>query len=475
MRRLSLNLLTLSATVLLLVGLALPAVSERRRLERPPSLAVPPTRAFGVYTDPWHIDEWAASVRAQPTIAATFEAFSRKRTLTHFTAEAERRGIRSLLVSWEPWKPVPIRLGLYRAAYPQPGYRNVDIANGSQDAYIRRFARQLATFDGTVYLRFAHEMNGFWYPWSWDARDYRRAWRRIVRIVRAAGATNVRFVWSVNPSLYEAERPWLRNLELYWPGGAYVDYVGSTMINFGGTKRYAVARFEPRLRTLRRLYGKPIALTEVNTAYGGRLRWLRDLRLMLRRMPWVKAVVWSELPSRGATQQRSAGDMHWDVQVDAASASVLRGIIEDGFLRSRHLRLARDPAPSLARRARARPRRRPPTAPGSARADRPRRRPAAGRDLERVAAPPRLARARPSRRNTQPPATAGPPPPRTAEPALPSTAGPPPSPAPVTVAPPGGGDVSQEWVAALLDQIAEHGLGSLDENEIAALILLGYP
>src|SRR4051794_1093771 len=179
MRRLSLNLLTVSATAVLLVILALPAIAERRRLQQPPTLPVPTTRAFGVYVDPWHIDDWAASVRAQPTFAATFEAFSRKRTLVNFTAEVQRRGIRSVLVSWEPWHPVPIQLGIYRASYPQQGYRNVDIANGARDMYIKRFARQVATFDGTVYLRFAHEMNGFWYPWSWDARSYRRAWRRI--------------------------------------------------------------------------------------------------------------------------------------------------------------------------------------------------------------------------------------------------------------------------------------------------------
>jgi mannan endo-1,4-beta-mannosidase len=331
MRHLSLNLLTLSLTAVVLGVLTLPAVAVHARLVRPPSLPVPKSDAFAVYVDPWHVDDWAAEVGAQPTIVAKFEAFSRKRTIEKFTAEAERRGIRSILVSWEPWKPVKARLGLYKQSYPQRGYRNVDIAHGSQDRYIRRFARQLATFDGTVYLRYAHEMNGFWYPWSWDAKDYRLAWRHMVGIFRRAGASNVRFVWSINPNLYEGADAWLRNAKLYWPGGAYVDYIGSTMINFGGSKRYAVDRFAPRLRTLHQLYRKPIVLTEVNTQYGGRLRWLRDLRRMLRNMPAVKAVAWSQLPSRGAMQMRLAGDMHWDVARDPASAAIVRGIIDDGF------------------------------------------------------------------------------------------------------------------------------------------------
>lgn len=332
MRLLSLNLLTVSVTVLILGLLTLPAMSIRSSGPSPPELPLPKMRAFGVYVDPWHIDEWTAGVGASPTIAAKFEAFSRRRDVDNFATEATRRGIRRILISWEPWKPVKAKLGVYRQSYPQRGYRNVDIANGSQDRYIRRVARGLATFHGTVYLRYAHEMNGFWYPWSWDARNYRRAWRRIVRLFREVGAHNVRFVWSTNPNLYESQRSWIRNLRLYWPGEKYVDALGSTVINFGGNKLYAARDFEPRLRALHQEFRKPLLITEANTQYGGRVQWLRDLRMMLRRYPWITAVAWSQLPSRGAAQMRGPGDLHWDVQRDPASAAVLRGIIEDGFV-----------------------------------------------------------------------------------------------------------------------------------------------
>ena len=331
MRLLSLNLLTLSVTVFILGLLTLPAMYVRADAPEPPTLPVPEARSFAIYVDPWHTDEWAASVGAPPTMVAKFESFSRKRDLEKFTDEAARRGIRAVLVSWEPWKPVRAKLGVYRQSYPQPGYRNADIANGSQDAYIRRVARGLAAFDGTVYLRYAHEMNGFWYPWSWDARSYRRAWRRIHRLFRGVGAQNVRFVWSANPNLYESQRSWMRNLRLYWPGARYVDALGSTVINFGGTKRYSVSDFVPRMSALHRTFGKPLLITEANTQFGGRVQWLRDFRLMLRRTPWITAVAWSQLPSRGAAQMRKPGDLHWDVRRDPASAAVLRGIIQDGL------------------------------------------------------------------------------------------------------------------------------------------------
>jgi hypothetical protein len=341
LRPLVLNVLTCSATVLILGVLALPArsVVDRPRAAGPdrtaatppsPRPAQRPRRVFGVYVDPWHVDDWARAVGAAPQAVAKFEAFSRDRTVGSWSTEARRQGIRRLLISWEPWAPVPAGLGVAAQAAPQRGYRNIDIARGEQDRYIFRFARSLARFPGTVYLRYAHEMNGYWYPWSRDARSYRWAWQRVVRIFHVVGARNVRFVWSVNPNLYQRRRAWLRGLRRYWPGDRYVDEVGSTMIDFGGVKNYPVARFAPRLRTLREQFHKPVILTETNTDYDGRLTWLAGLRRALRRMPWIRGVMWSQLPSRGNAHRTGAGYLDWDVQRDPLAAADLAAIIRDG-------------------------------------------------------------------------------------------------------------------------------------------------
>ena len=338
MKPFALNLLTCSVTAALLVVLALPAARalERARQSAPavplewPRPATDPSRAFGVYVDPWHLDDWARSIGVAPQLVAKFEAFSNQRTIEPWLAQAKRIGIRRLMVSWEPWAPVPAGMGTAQQAAPQPGYTNLDIAQGAQDRYILRFARSLARFRGTVYLRFAHEMNGYWYPWSADPESYVLAWRRIVRIFGVAGARNVRFVWSVNPNLYESADEWRRGVRPYWPGRRYVDAVGSTMIDFGGVKSYPVRRFAPRLRWLRERFGKPVVLAETNTAYAGRVEWLADLRAMLQQMPWIEAVVWSQLPSRGKVHQRGTGVVDWDVQVDTAGAAELARIIRDG-------------------------------------------------------------------------------------------------------------------------------------------------
>jgi Glycosyl hydrolase family 26 len=297
------------------------------------AITVPPAhaRTFGTYVDPWHLGEWTSAVGIAPQYVARFEAFSRGTTIDSFLREAERQGLRRVLVSWEPWRPVPAELGVTEQFRPQPGYRNVDIARGAQDEYVLRFARSLATFRGRVDLRYAHEMNGTWYPWSHDPIQYRRSWRRVVGLFRSAGARNVRFVWSVNPSLFLPQKRWRRSVRVYWPGRRYVDAVGSTMINFCGAKRYPVRRFVPRLRALRRLYRKPVALTEVSTEHRGRVRWLKDLRRLLRRTRWIRSVAWFQRPSRGQVQIPGSGRLDWDVQTDPVTAAVLRGIIRDGL------------------------------------------------------------------------------------------------------------------------------------------------
>jgi hypothetical protein len=110
-----------------------------------------------------------------------------------------------------------------------------------------------------------------------------------------------------------------------------VDFVGSTMIDFGGTKDYPVADFVRRLGVLHRVFRRPMILAETNTDYAGRIQWLGDLRQMLRAMPWIRAIFWSQLPSRGKVQQTGTGTVDWDVQQDPPSAGLLRGIIDDGI------------------------------------------------------------------------------------------------------------------------------------------------
>jgi Glycosyl hydrolase family 26 len=102
---------------------------------------------------------------------------------------------------------------------------DADIIDGSQDTLITSYAEQLASFGLPVFLRWFWEMNLTGEPrtagclGSDGATGYVQAFQHIVTLFRAAGATNVAFVWcpSIQGSNFAAP---------YYPGDNYVDWIG---------------------------------------------------------------------------------------------------------------------------------------------------------------------------------------------------------------------------------------------------------
>jgi hypothetical protein len=287
---------------------------------------------FGVASDPWHVDEWATAVGVEPTMIMEFEAWSRNRTIDSHFAELRRLGVKTFMLTWEPWQTVSAAKGKTAQYAEQPEFSNATIAAGKKDDYIRSWAKSVAASGLIVYVRYAHEMNGDWYPWSRDPAGYVAAWRRVVDIFRAEGATNARFVFSLNPSVFEPEAGWAENLRKYWPGDDYVDLLGSTMINFGARKEYSVAEFVARFEAARKVFNKKLIITELNTAAEGRVKWLTDLRTWLDTTgaDWVEGLALSQADSRGAAQLGDkVGDLSWNVISDPDTQPVIRGILQD--------------------------------------------------------------------------------------------------------------------------------------------------
>jgi mannan endo-1,4-beta-mannosidase len=98
------------------------------------------------------------------------------------------------------------------------------IAAGRYDAYLRSYAASVRAFGHPIILSFGHEMNGTWYGWGKGRTKpavFIAAWRHIVDVFRAAGASNVTWLWTVN-AVNAASAP----LYQWWPGAAYVNWVG---------------------------------------------------------------------------------------------------------------------------------------------------------------------------------------------------------------------------------------------------------
>ena len=292
-----------------------------------------PLKEFGVATDPWRAVDWATAVGVKPTAVMEFESWDRNRGLdTHFQA-ARDNDMKSFVVTWEPWTPVDASLGQAAEGALQPKFSNQAIAAGQLDAYIRMFATSVKKSKLTVYIRFAHEMTGGYYPWGHDPDAYQRAWKHIVDLFRSVGATNAKFIFAPGESLFQSgDAGWLAQVQQYWPGPEHVDFIGTTMINLGGQKTYAVEQFLPRLNLMHKTYGKDAFIAEINSAADGRVKFFSDLRTWLSTpdADWIRGVVLSQLPSRGqAVMGGVIGDLSWQVTDDPDTKPVVKALVQD--------------------------------------------------------------------------------------------------------------------------------------------------
>jgi hypothetical protein len=106
-----------------------------------------------------------------------------------------------------------------------------DIANGMYDTYITEQAVTSRNFGYPIYMRLGAEFDicqgagAGDRTWASNPTDFVNAWRHIVDIFRAQGATNVLWVWNPNFSDFDAPH----HQDEYYPGDSYVDWVGIDM------------------------------------------------------------------------------------------------------------------------------------------------------------------------------------------------------------------------------------------------------
>lgn len=114
-----------------------------------------------------------------------------------------------------------------------PGETWSQAASGKFDARwaasLTKLKQLWAGRDGTMYIRFAHEMNGYWFSWSVNKNNYQdfmTSWKRY-RALQQQIFPEAELVFSVNKETNGAGMDWTK----FFPGKQYVDVLSVDYYN----------------------------------------------------------------------------------------------------------------------------------------------------------------------------------------------------------------------------------------------------
>jgi len=271
-----------------------PAVYDVRHLIRPAKDYLG-AAVSGAPQDMSRVDAFAGRIGGKPNMITIYESFDDR------FAAAEVRKIYQYgalaIIRWEPFKQ-----GL------------AEIAAGRYDAYIEEFAADVKRLNLPVAITVAHEMNGHWYPWGTQknrAADFVAAWRHVHDIFQRTGATSVIWTWTPNVINYLRQA----KLRSYWPGPAYVDWVGvDGYFTHNGDQTFE-RLFRPTLKEIGKLTDKPVLIVETGSEPGSmRSRAVADLFTAVGR---EKNVI-------GFVYFNARGSANWVIDDDKATLRMFR-------------------------------------------------------------------------------------------------------------------------------------------------------
>lgn len=286
---------------------------------------------FGVFTsrgpaDLTEYDGFVAAAGRQPQVMMFAQGWAVAKTFDRQPFDRiTNRGMLPVL-AWEPWN-FRAESKQDRQRGNQPEYRLSKITGGAYDDYVKAWAAGVKSLGYPVAIRFAHEMNGYWYPWCESANgnrkgDYVAAWRHVHDLFEAAGARNVIWVWSPNVA-YDGSTP----LQQLYPGDDYVDWVGlSGYYGTGGLEEYQTFDqiYRKTLTAVAAITKRPVVVTEVaaTDAAGRKAEWITDLLRRLPKHPEIIGFLWYE----------SVKETDWRIAATpAASKAFAAGIAQPYF------------------------------------------------------------------------------------------------------------------------------------------------
>jgi Glycosyl hydrolase family 26 len=210
------------------------------------------------------------------------------------------------------------------------GWADSEVNAGQHDAEITARAVALKALGRPVILRWDIEMNIT--AWGYEATgaaangpSFVTAWRRVRGLFTAAGASNVAFAWTPNASSAFDPQSW----RPYYPGDAYVDWVGVDGYNFGNSNVGGPTTWQTAYQVFHAFTddwkagfgglsgGKPLLIGETGCFEGGGSKswWYTDLSGFLRSTGFSGVTLFN------TNQSPSGINWRWDTDAGATAAA----------------------------------------------------------------------------------------------------------------------------------------------------------
>ena len=190
--------------------------------------------------------------------------------------------------------------------------------------HIVRWAKEIKARRAPVQIAYHHEPEARHSDHYGTPGEFIAAYRKVVSIFNAQGATNVTWVWQMTAHSFITKPSDGRHAAKWYPGNAYVDDVGADGYNWGNcyghNKWRSMASFMDPVIRFARAHGKTASLPEFGAAPDKRrAQWLRDsTRYLIANRDVISAVYYFNNggTSRCSWQLTTAAE--WDAYGDLA-------------------------------------------------------------------------------------------------------------------------------------------------------------
>jgi beta-mannanase len=240
----------------------------------------------------------------------------------------------SIYTAWG--EPMPVALSewdLKAGRIPVISWGRVSSASvlaGQYDSQIRADARQLRSLRGPVLLRYFPEMNNhFLRKPAGRPAVYVAAWRKVYRMFRASGASNVQWVWCPSAIAFSST-----TAQRFYPGRAYVNWICADGYNWAPTRPHSSWRSFAQIFTPFYQWAKdksqPLLIGEVGTDEGkpgAKAHWLRQMAAeLVTEFPRIRAIVYFD-----SRHQNFGLWFNWKINSSPSALDAFRVIARENY------------------------------------------------------------------------------------------------------------------------------------------------